>query len=64
MVAKPEQWDMRWRTVLISGGTEGIGFETAALALARHGEHVIITGRNAGHGEQGVVDSQMRLFLR
>ena len=50
MVAKRGQWDMRGRTVLISGGTGGIGFETAR-ALARHGTHVIITGRNAGHGE-------------
>lgn len=50
MVTKPEQLDMRGRTVLISGGTGGIGFGTAR-GLARHGAHVIITGRDAGHGE-------------
>jgi retinol dehydrogenase-14 len=50
MVAQCGQWDMRGRTVLVSGGTGGIGFETAR-ALARHGARVIITGRNAGHGE-------------
>jgi NAD(P)-dependent dehydrogenase (short-subunit alcohol dehydrogenase family) len=47
MVAQCGQWDMRGRTVLVSGGTGGIGFETAR-ALARHGARVIITGRNAG----------------
>jgi retinol dehydrogenase-14 len=50
MVAQRGQWDMRGRTVLVSGGTGGIGFETAR-ALARHGAHVIITGHNADHGE-------------
>jgi NAD(P)-dependent dehydrogenase (short-subunit alcohol dehydrogenase family) len=50
MVAKPEQWDMKGRTVLVTGGTGGIGYATAR-ALARSGAHVIITGRDAGRGE-------------
>lgn len=50
MVTKPEQPDMKGRTVLVTGGTSGIGYETAR-ALARSGAHVIITGRDAGRGE-------------
>jgi NAD(P)-dependent dehydrogenase (short-subunit alcohol dehydrogenase family) len=50
MVTKPEQSDMNGRTVLVTGGTSGIGYETAR-ALARSGAHVIITGRDAGRGE-------------
>jgi NAD(P)-dependent dehydrogenase (short-subunit alcohol dehydrogenase family) len=50
MAANPQQWEMRGRTVLVTGGTGGIGYETAR-ALARSGAHVIITGRDAGRGE-------------
>ena len=38
------------RTALVTGGTSGIGFYTA-LALARLGATVYITGRNADHGQ-------------
>jgi NAD(P)-dependent dehydrogenase (short-subunit alcohol dehydrogenase family) len=38
--------DMRWRAVLISGATSGIGYQTARV-LARGGAHVIIMA-NAG----------------
>jgi len=29
MAGKPEQWDMKGRTVLVTGGTSGIGYQTA-----------------------------------
>ena len=45
------------RTALVTGGTSGIGFYTA-LALARLGATVFVTGRNAEHG-QGA-ERQMR----
>jgi retinol dehydrogenase 12 len=45
---------MQGRTVLITGATAGIGYETARL-LARRGADVIITGRDAGRGEEAVV---------
>jgi NAD(P)-dependent dehydrogenase (short-subunit alcohol dehydrogenase family) len=45
---------MQGRTVLITGATAGIGYETARL-LARRGADVIITGRDAGRGEDAVV---------
>jgi len=38
------------RTVVITGGTGGIGFHSA-LGIARSGARVIITGRNAERGE-------------
>jgi NAD(P)-dependent dehydrogenase (short-subunit alcohol dehydrogenase family) len=40
---------MRGQTVLVTGGTSGIGF-FAARALAARGARVIVTGRDAGHG--------------
>ena len=46
------------RTALVTGGTSGIGFYTA-LALARLGATVYITGRNGDHG-QGA-ERQMRV---
>lgn len=49
MAANQEQWDMKGRTVLITGGTGGIGYATAR-ALARSRVHVLITGRDAGRG--------------
>lgn len=45
--------DMRGRTVLITGATGGIGYETARI-LARRGAEVVITGRDAGRGETAV----------
>jgi NAD(P)-dependent dehydrogenase (short-subunit alcohol dehydrogenase family) len=41
---------MRGRTVLITGGTSGIGYQTAR-ALAQQGAQVLITGRQTGPGE-------------
>jgi NAD(P)-dependent dehydrogenase (short-subunit alcohol dehydrogenase family) len=44
------QRPMRGRTVLVTGGTGGIGYQTA-LALAQGGAQVLITGRTVGPGE-------------
>ena len=41
------------RTVVITGGTGGIGFYSA-LGIARTGARVIITGRNKDRGEEAV----------
>jgi len=43
-------WSMVGKTVLVTGGTSGIGLETAAV-LAGMGASVIITGRDAGRIE-------------
>ena len=45
------------KTVLVTGGTSGIGFYTA-LGLARLGAAVYITGRNASRGQES--ERQMR----
>ena len=44
---------MKDKTVLITGGTGGIGKQTA-LALAKLGARVIITGRSQASGEAAV----------
>lgn len=41
--------DQTGRLALITGATGGLGYETA-LALARSGAEVVLTGRNAGKG--------------
>jgi NAD(P)-dependent dehydrogenase (short-subunit alcohol dehydrogenase family) len=48
------------RTVLITGGTGGIGYQTAR-ALVRRGANVIITGREAGAGERAAATIQHEL---
>ena len=50
MIARSEQSTMQGRTVLITGGTGGIGYQTARV-LARQGAQVLITGLKAGPGE-------------
>jgi NAD(P)-dependent dehydrogenase (short-subunit alcohol dehydrogenase family) len=42
---------MAGRTVLVTGGTGGIG-KTTALGLARMGAHLAITGRDRGRAEE------------
>jgi NAD(P)-dependent dehydrogenase (short-subunit alcohol dehydrogenase family) len=48
------------RIVVITGGTEGLGFEDA-LALSRAGAEVIIASRNAGKGASAVSELQARV---
>lgn len=48
---------MKDSIVLITGGTGGIGKQTA-IALARQGANVIVTGRDQARGEAGVLDIQ------
>jgi NAD(P)-dependent dehydrogenase (short-subunit alcohol dehydrogenase family) len=45
--------DMQGKTVLVTGGNSGIGFETAA-ALAESGARVLVTARNADKGRAAV----------
>jgi NAD(P)-dependent dehydrogenase (short-subunit alcohol dehydrogenase family) len=51
MATNSDQRLMRGRTVLVTGGTGGIGYQTAR-ALAQRGARVLITGRQADAGEQ------------
>ena len=41
------------RTVVITGGTGGIGLQSA-LGIAKTGARVLVTGRNQERGEQAV----------
>jgi NAD(P)-dependent dehydrogenase (short-subunit alcohol dehydrogenase family) len=52
--------DMQGRTVVVTGGNSGIGFETAA-ALAAMGARVIVTARNADKGRAAVAAVAQRL---
>ena len=45
------------KTVLVSGGSRGIGFAIAS-AFSERGAEVIITGRNAGNLEKAVSELQ------
>jgi NAD(P)-dependent dehydrogenase (short-subunit alcohol dehydrogenase family) len=57
MTTTTEQPDMHEHTVLITGATAGIGYQTAR-ALAQRGARVIITGRDAGRGEKAAAAIQ------
>ncbi|MDX1993368.1 MAG: SDR family NAD(P)-dependent oxidoreductase [bacterium] len=48
---------MQGKYVLITGGTGGIGKQTA-IGLAKLGAHVIVNGRNQARGEQAVREIQ------
>ena len=52
--------DMRGKTVVVTGGNSGIGYETAA-ALAAMGARVIVTARNADKGRAAVGASRRAL---
>ncbi|MGV0730661.1 SDR family NAD(P)-dependent oxidoreductase [Mycolicibacter sinensis] len=47
--------ELSGQTALVTGGTAGIGLESARL-LARHGATVIITGRSADRGAAAVAE--------
>ena len=50
-------WNMQEKTVLVTGGTKGIGYQTA-LGLAALGATVIIAGRDATRGASAVASIQ------
>ncbi len=52
--------DMQGKTVVVTGGNSGIGFETAA-ALASMGARVLVTARNADKGRAAVAAISQRL---
>ena len=52
--------DMQGKTVVVTGGNSGIGFETAA-ALAAMGARVLVTARNADKGRAAVAAITQRL---
>ena len=52
--------DMQGKTVVVTGGNSGIGFETAA-ALAAMGARVLVTARNADKGRAAVSAITQRL---
>ena len=52
-------WDIRGKTVLVTGATSGIGLE-ASVALARQGARVIMIGRNQAKTEAARADVASR----
>jgi retinol dehydrogenase 14 len=52
-------WDIRGKTVLLTGATSGIGLE-ASVALARQGARVVMVGRNQAKTEAAVSDVASR----
>lgn len=52
-------WDVRDKTVLITGATSGIGLE-ASVALARLGARMVLVGRDPARTEAAVADVKSR----
>jgi NAD(P)-dependent dehydrogenase (short-subunit alcohol dehydrogenase family) len=52
--------DMQGKTVVVTGGNSGIGFETA-VALASLGARVLITARNADKGRAALAAIAQRV---
>jgi len=50
---------MKDKTVVVTGGNNGIGLETA-VGLARLGAHVVITARNQAKGDAALADVKKR----
>jgi NAD(P)-dependent dehydrogenase (short-subunit alcohol dehydrogenase family) len=44
-------WDVRGKTILVTGATSGIGYE-ASVELARRGARVVMVGRDAGRAAE------------
>jgi NAD(P)-dependent dehydrogenase (short-subunit alcohol dehydrogenase family) len=57
MTSFSDQGPVHGQTILITGGTGGIGYQTAR-ALVRYGARVIITGRGAEAGERAAAAIQ------
>src|SRR5262245_42271836 len=47
--------DLRGKTALVTGGSSGLGRETARV-LASHGAHVVLTARDVPKGESVAAD--------
>jgi NAD(P)-dependent dehydrogenase (short-subunit alcohol dehydrogenase family) len=56
----PAEWDVRGRNAIVTGGTAGIGLETA-YGLAERGANVVITGRQAERGHAACAKIVARL---
>jgi len=52
--------DQHGRTAVVTGANSGLGLETAA-ELARHGAHVILTGRSPERLEAAMADVRLRV---
>lgn len=50
----PKDTNLDGRTVLVTGGTNGIGFEAARQFLTLKASRIIITARNASRGAESV----------
>lgn len=60
MMSETANWTVRGRNALVTGGTAGIGLETA-LGLAREGANVMITGRTEARGQAALAKLRERL---
>ncbi len=52
-------WDVRGKTILVTGATSGIGLE-ASVALARLGARIVMVGRNPNRTETAMADVMAR----
>jgi NAD(P)-dependent dehydrogenase (short-subunit alcohol dehydrogenase family) len=52
---KKELPDLEGCTILVTGATDGVGYDSA-LAFAEHGAHVIVHGRDQAKGDHAVAE--------